>query len=225
MHLPIIAVLALAAIAFRAPAQEDIERKLAWVESADPVKMFADSSHVGHTHFLTVCGYSCFEPEMDALEYAHCYAGAATKLTIDPTGDVIQSKRQSQLKGELFQFAKRYNTLVRKELDRTGRRHCPVEERWDGYWLALDSLAKQIPAHPYESFVLATTMELRDRPDFQLHVQDERDLSREIYTRVCALSPRYGIVGRVRFAVTTGNINDHPRRHPEFACVGGNVAQ
>jgi hypothetical protein len=217
-------VIALVAITLRAPAQDSSERKLAWVESADPVKMFADSSRLGHTHFLTVCGYSCFEPEIGALTYAHCYARAATKLTIDPTGDFIQSKRHAELKRQLFQFAKRYNVLVREELDRTGRRNCPAEERWDGYWRALDTLATQIPAHPFESSISATIVELRGRPDFHLHVPDERDLSREIYTRACALAPRYGIAGRVQFAVSTGNINDHPKQHPEFACVGGNLA-
>jgi hypothetical protein len=209
-------------------AQTEVERRLEWVESTTPAIMLADSTRAGHFHFLTVCGFACEEPGIGALTYFHCYAGAATKLTVDPTGDVIRSQRHGQLKGEMYRFAQHYNILLRAQLDSAGKRTCPASERWDDYWHAIDSVAHRIPAHPYESFVIASAADTNDRGevrgDFQLHVQDEHDLSNATYFKVCALAPRYGITGRVRFDVTTGNINDHPKRHPSFVCLRGTVA-
>lgn len=225
MRIVLIGLVALAAAVLSACAQKPIEQQLAWVEHADPAKMLADSMRAGRVHFLTVCGFACGEPAVGFATYAHCYARVAGKLTIDPTGDLIQSKREDELKEKLFVFAKQYNTLLRAELDRTGRRQCPGGERWDAYFQALDSLARQVPAHPYVSFVLALKDVGGDRPDFQLHIQNERDLSPEIYQRACALAPRFGIVGRVRFTVTTGDINDHPKKQPGFSCSRGVVVR
>ena len=209
-------------------AQTEVELGLVWVESTTPAIMLADSTRAGHFHFLTVCGYGCEEPGLGALTYFHCYASAATKLTVDPTGDVIRSPRHGLLKDKVFRFAQQYNILLRAQLDSAGKRTCPASERWDDYWHAIDSVANRIPAHPYQSFVIASVADTNDRGevrgDFQLHVQDERDLSNATYYKVCALAPRFGITGRVRFDITTGNINDHPKRHPSFVCLRGTVA-
>jgi hypothetical protein len=207
-----------------AVAQARQEQLLAWVEHADPVEMLADSTRAGHHHFLTVCGIVCFEPGIGPVTYAHCYAGVASTLTVDPTFDVVVSKRHGDLKDSVFAFAKRYNALLLKQLDAAGKRLCPSTERWDDYWRALDSLAATIPAHPYKSFVMAFGTPRSATSAFQLHVQDVRDLSPTIYERACALAPRFGIDGRVRFEVTTGNINDRPKHHPAFVCFRGAVA-
>lgn len=207
--------------AARAQAPEQL---LAWVDRADASRMFADSAHAGHTHFLVVCGYACYTPGLGAITRAHCYAGEATDVVIDPTGDVVMSARQDTLKAKAAALAEAYNRLTVADLDRRGLKQCPSGERWEDYWSALDSLAKTIPAHPYESFVLALTAGPRHHPDFQFHVQDARDLSAALAPTVCALVARYGIQRTVRFAVTTGNINDHPKVHPGFSCRAGRVA-
>ena len=207
-------------------AQTEVESPLVWVESTTPAVMLADSTRAGHFHFLTVCGYDCWEPGLGGLTYFHCYASAATRLTVDPTGDVIRSRRHGLLKDKVFRFARQYNILLRAQLDSAGKRTCPAGERWDDYFHAIDSVVKGIPAHP--SVVIPSTAHTNNRGevrgDFQLHVLDERDLSNAIFYKVCVLAPRFGITGRVRFDVTTGNINDHPRRHPSFVCLRGTVA-
>jgi len=205
-------------------AQENAEHVLAWVESTTPAIMLADSTRAGHFHFLTVCGITCEEPGLGPLTYSHCYATAATTLTVDPTGDVLRSKRHGELKDKAFRFAERYNSLLRAQLDSAGKRGCSESERWDEYWHAIDSVARRIPAHPYQSFVIASVTNRNERGDFQLHVQDERDLSNVVYSRMCVLAPRFGITRPVRFDVTTGNINDHPKGHPSFTCSRGVVA-
>jgi hypothetical protein len=200
------------------------ERQLAWLDRADPAAMAADSARTGRAHFLAVCGYACATPGVGTLTYARCYAGAATVVTIDPTGDVVASRRHAALKEKAGAFAARYNALTLTALDRAGRRGCPAAERWDEYWRALDSLAAQIPARPNYSFVIALDEGRAARGDFQLHVQDERDDVAALRASACALAPRFGIDGRVRFALTSGDINDHPKAHPGFVCLRGVVA-
>jgi hypothetical protein len=214
--------IATAAAASPARGQTADERQLAWVEGANPGKMFADSVRAGRLHLLTVCGLGCAEPGVGTLTYAHCYARAVDRVVVDGTGDVIHSRRHQELKERIRAFAEQYNALVLTELDRTGQRHCPAGERWDAYWDALNALAEAVPGR-YRSFVTAVVELGPDQPDFRLHIQDERELSAKLYGRACALAPRFGLRGRVRFEVTTGNINDNPRRHPPFSCVRGRV--
>lgn len=198
------------------------EQRLAWVDSVTPARMPDDSARVGHVHFLVVCGYACVTPAMGFSTYEHCYRGAAGTVVVDPTGDVIRSKRHGALKDSVYRFAKTYNELLRADLDHRGLRRCPVGKEWDAYWQALDSLARTIPAHPYVSFVLGSRGQ-PEEPDFQLHVQDEHDLSNRLYEQVCALAPRFGIHGRVVIAVTSGNIDAHPKSHGTLTCVGGKL--
>lgn len=200
------------------------ERSLAWVDDADPAAMFADSSRAGHAHFLAVCGYACVTPGVGSLTYAHCYRRSASVVTIDRTGDVIESDRHAALKRKAAELAERYNALTVAALDARGRRDCPAAERWDEYWRALNAVADAIPARPYRSFVLVVEDRAFATSDFQLHVQEERHLIPALRERTCALAPRFGIARRVRFVVTSGNINDHPKAHAPFTCLGGAVA-
>lgn len=201
------------------------ERELAWLDQADPAKAFAESSRAGRLHFVEVCGIGCISPGVGILTRALCYPTAGASVEIDTTGDVIVSPRHMALKNKAYQFAERFNALVLSELNRTGRRSCPETERWDAFFSALDSVAKRIPAHPNHSFVEAF-VDLGDgRPDFQLHVQDEADLNASLSRTMCALAPSFGVVEPVRFRVTTGDINDHPKQHPDFTCMRGTTTQ
>jgi hypothetical protein len=217
----------LALLAFAVPgavSAQASEQTLAWLDKADPVVMFTDSTRLNRVHFLEVCGLTCETPGMGPLTYGHCYAQEAGVLRIDATGDMITSDRHAALKEKALAFAKRYNNLVQESLDSSGKRHCPTTEQWDKYWGALEKLAEQIPAHPYASFVLGIGDPAFSHADFQLHVQDPVDLSLALYRRACALAIDSGILRRVRFLVTTGNINDNPTEHPGFACSRGTVA-
>jgi hypothetical protein len=207
-------------VATRLAAQSETERKLAWVETTTPARMLADSSRLGRVHFLTICDLYCHEPAMEALTYSHCYARIAGKLTVDPTGDAIRSQRHGVLKTKVAKFAETYNRLLRADLDRRGLRQCPDDEQWDQYWSALNSIvANSIPAQPSQSFVVNS---FRDSggPDFQFHIQNERDTSIVLYRVACAMALRFGIRGRVEFSVTTGDFHD-PKLHKGFACLHG----
>lgn len=194
-------------------------RRLAWLATANPDSMFADSLRAGRVRFLRVCGYSCERPGIGELTYAHCYAMTVPTTTIDPTGDVAESTRHAELKAKAMSFAARYNALTKAEVDRRGLRRCPVRARWDDYWHALDSLAKEVPAPRYQAWV-AATVRGRAKYDFQLHVQDEPSVPRGVATRACALAPRFGILTKVRIRVTRGNV-EHPIELRVLACERG----
>lgn len=198
-------------------------RALEWVEKTTPERMLADANRTGRLHFLTVCGFTCREPTIGGITYAHCYA-AIPKVVVDPTGDVVASRREGQLKDEVEEFAERYNTLVRTELDSAGRRTCPSGERWDDYFYTVDSIARLIPANPYVSYVAGLLSVGGGKPDFELHVYDERTLAPRLYRQLCALAPKFGLLRRVGFTVTSGDPNRDLRTHPGLACLNGDVA-
>ena len=195
---------------------------MAWLESADPVKMLQDSMAVGRVPFLEVCGVACFTPELGPLTYEHCYRDAAGVRTIDPTGDYIESGRQEHLKRLAFQFATQYNRLLVEDLDARGERSCSEAEDWDSLWGALNDLAEGLPREPNPSFVGGLPA---GRNDFQLHVQKAEYLSRGLYAEMCQAAPVHGIRGQVQIRVTSGNINDDPEDHPGFECLDGAVVQ
>ena len=206
------------------PLEWTLEQSLSWVESADPSTMLAEAMATGRPSFFTVCALACVEPAIRHLTYARCYATAAGKRVIDPTGDMISSERHLQLKARAFQLATRYNTLLREELDRTGRRRCQPGEEWDDYWIALTSLGGTGRTERITVSALALGDTSRDRSDFELNFQSEPDTATVIFERACALAPRYGIVGAVTFDVTSGDKSASPKRHPGFICRNGVMA-
>ena len=218
------AILGLSLAFTPARAQSDRgEADLEWVVKAPaPARMLADSLRRGRVRFLEVCGIACFTPGVGSVTYYKCYAAVAGISRADPTNEVIVSQRHDELKQRAFRFVERYNALLLDTLNRSGKRKCPPGERWDDYWHAVNSLAHALPAHPNHSFVTATAAAGPSERDFELHIQDTRDVSPKIYGGFCALAPTFGI-RRVTFSVTSGNVNDHPTRHRGFTCLAGKV--
>jgi hypothetical protein len=216
-----VGLVVLPSVASSAQPRSPVERELEWVLQARPEHMLADSLARGRSQFLEVCGNGCMTPNVRLLTYHKCYSHAARVLRVDSTSHIIMSPRHGELKEQVYEFAKAYDSMLLDTLDSRGKRHCPPNERWDDYWHAIDSIAHAIPARPHQSFVLASTAVGHDARDFSLHVQDERDISNTIFAAICSLAPRYGLGGRITFSVTSGNINNHPKKHSGFACVGG----
>lgn len=88
--------------------------------------------------------------------------------------------------------------------------------------MALDSLAGQLSRGNEESVVYVETGPTR-RADFNLDLENPEYLGTELYERLCALPPQYGIDGQVEFAVTSWIIDDSWTEHPVFTCRAGRL--
>jgi hypothetical protein len=86
------------------------------------------------------------------------------------------------------------------------------------------ALGNRVPRHPYGTSLSASINPRESASDFQLHVPSPADLSPMQRADLCALGPRFGIEGSVRFRVTTGDINNHPDTQQGFVCERGRVA-
>jgi hypothetical protein len=198
------------------------ERELAWIKSADAERMFGDDVRRNRIRFLVVCGLGCDTPEVGPITYTKCYRQHAGRRTIDETGDMIMSDEHMRLKHIAEALAKVYNRRALAFLDSTGRRDCPVGERWDDLWDAMIAIADSVPQHPYATSILAYGIPKKGA-DFQLHVPDPVDLTDSLKARLCVLVPRFGI-DSIRLRVTTGDINHNPHEERPFACHGSSVA-
>ena len=201
------------------------ESALAWVDHADPARMFEDSARAGHVEFLEVCGYTCWTPNLDSWTYLRCYRAVPIRR-IDPTYDVIYSATHDRLKAAAAQFAADYNTRVARWLDDSGRRTCAAGEQWSEYWKALEDAAGLMPldSNVVGRGLLPSFDPGKDGYDFQLYVAERGRLTTAHKRRLCQLAPVYGIVGPVRFSVTRqrGLGDFEPGRG--FICRRGRVA-
>jgi hypothetical protein len=219
-------LIAAALIAFtpgaRATAQADV-LTLQWPDTVSATSLFRSAIAANRFEFLAVCGYACGSPRVGWTQYRHCYSHVASIRTMDPTGDVIESNRHLQLKNRAWALADTVNQWVLRRLDSLSMRECPAGEDWDELFLAMNRLADSLPHDPFQSSAVALDP-ATDREAFQFHTPNPVHQTSGLRTRLCQLPHSFGIHRTVRIALTSGDVNDNPKRHGDVVCVAGRVA-
>lgn len=191
-----------------------LDDRLDWVYRLKPDTMLATVLRSHHYKFLEFCSYSC---EAYGLRrqgggfatYNRCYSRVAEARPIVGTSDYVPDRQLASRQDTAFKLARAYNGLLAEALDSLGKSSCPRGERWDGFASAIYETHQILGGRLY---VASET----EKYDVYLRVTDSTAHDVNFIAHLCALAPRFGIMGKVRLAFESSA----PRK---IACVAGRV--
>ena len=214
MRSAIAAVLLLSACSAKDP--------LDWVDHAKPARMAKHDIAAGRFRFFSICGYACELPGVGHMDYFRCYSGSASIETVDGTSDVIRSARHLRLQSKALIFASEYNQLITRNLDRLGKRTCPIGEQWEALLRALSDHVKRMTAERSRASVSAFDDPESRGYDFRIHSQSGRGVGEATRASICEVVSQHGIQRLVRFAETLGDV-ETPQTSERFSCKAGKL--
>lgn len=105
-------------------------QQLQWLDSTSPYQSFIHDRDSGLLRFYAVNGYAKEIVGVGLLNFERCY-GEVELTTIEGTSDDILSKEHGRLIGLAYDFAFKYNNLMKNYIDSIGERNCGPQADWD----------------------------------------------------------------------------------------------